>query len=364
MDVHHRWATDAELLEYLPRKWRDFMDLPGGRLMPMSPGGGAFNIPKSTAFRMDAWSPTGQVPGSDYEMFRSQLLDPYRMAAVVLSFDIGQQQGIFNGRMATAVLRAANDWSIERWLSRDDPRLYGAMLVSTQEPEEAAAEIRRVGAHPRIVEALLVVNGMGKPFGHPVYHPIYEAAAELDLTIAIHIGAENLVTGGQANAAGIMGSRFEQHSTNMHPIQTHLSSFIVNGAFEKFPGLRLLLVEAGVAWAPWLLWELDAQYAALKKESPWVKKLPSEYFREHVRLSTQPLELTPQRGQLIELLDSFGGFENILCFATDYPHWDFDNPDFISTRFPESWWPGLFFDNSAVFYRWSVGAHQHEALRA
>jgi predicted TIM-barrel fold metal-dependent hydrolase len=225
------------------------------------------------------------------------------------------------------------------------------MLVPTQDPDEAAAEIRRVGGHPRIVEVLLAVNGMGKPFGHPVYHPIYEAAAEHDLTIAIHIGAENLVPGAQPNAAGIMSSRFEQHSTNMHPIQTHLSSFIVNGVFEKYKNLRLLLIEAGVAWAPWLLWELDAHYKALQAESPWLRRLPSEYFRDHVRMSTQPLELSPRRNQLIDFLETFGGFDEILCFASDYPHWDFDNPTYIASRFPKSWLPKVFHDNAASLYR-------------
>jgi predicted TIM-barrel fold metal-dependent hydrolase len=287
-------------------------------------------------------------------MLRSQLLDPYDVDAVILSYDIGTQPAITSTYLATAVVQAANDWSIDRWLNRGDHRVYGAILVPTQDPVAAAAEVRRVGSHERMVEVLLVVNGMGKPFGDAVYHPIYEAAAELDLPIALHIGGEQLVGLPQANAGGILATRFENHSANMQPMQHHLTSFITNGVFEKYPGLKVIVVESGVAWVPWLMWELDAQYQNLRHESPWVKRLPSEYFREHVRISTQPLELSPERSQMIELFEAFGGMEDILCFATDYPHWDFDNPTYIATRFPDSWRSKVLFENAANFYRWHV----------
>jgi hypothetical protein len=199
------------------------------------------------------------------------------------------------------------------------------------------------------------VNGLGKPFGHPLYHPIYEAAAELGLPIAIHIAGEGLVPGSQMSASGIQSTRFEKHSIYMQGVQHHLSSFISHGVFEKYPRLKLILLEAGVAWVPWLLWELDGQFASLRKESRWVKRLPSEYFREHVRLSTQPLELSPERNQMIDLLEAFGGMDEVLCFSSDYPHWDFDNPTYISGRFPTSWLHKVFYENAAQLYPWPSG---------
>jgi predicted TIM-barrel fold metal-dependent hydrolase len=354
-DVHHRWRSDAELLQYVPKKWRDFIALPGGRSLPLFPGGGSHIIPHGVFTRVDAWSAEGAPPGSDYKTMRTQLLDEYSVAAAILSFDIGQEAAIFNSDLATAIVRAANDWSIDQWLNGDDPRLYGAILVPTQQPDEAAAEIRRVGSHPRMVEVLMVVNGLGKPFGHPLYHPIYEAAAEFGLPIAIHIAGEGLVPGSQMNASGIQATRFEKHSIYMQGVQNHISSFISQGVFEKYPGLKLILLEAGVAWVPWLMWELDGQFASLRQESRWVKKLPSEYFREHVRLSTQPLELSPERSQMIDLLEAFGGMDDVLCFSSDYPHWDFDNPTYISGRFPTGWLQKIFYENAAQLYPWPAG---------
>ena len=71
---------------------------------------------------------------------------------------------------------------------------------------------------------------------------------------------------------------------------------------------------------------------ALKvRKVPWLKKLPSEYVRDHVWLTTQPLEISPKREQVAELLGWVNGADR-LCYSSDYPHWDFDDPN-LAFRF-------------------------------
>ena len=82
-----------------------------------------------------------------------------------------------------------------------------------------------------------------------------------------------------------------------------------------------------------------------------MKRLPSEYFQEHIRLTTQPLELSPKRDQLIELLRTFDG-DRMLLFATDYPHWDTDDVDYIATRLPREWLSRVYYENALQFYGW------------
>jgi predicted TIM-barrel fold metal-dependent hydrolase len=105
-----------------------------------------------------------------------------------------------------------NDWNIDRWLSIDDERLCSVVLAPTQDPVAAAKEIRRVGAHPRIKEVLLVVNGMGRPFGDAAYDPIYRAAADLDLPVAIHVGGDHHGLLAKHSAGGNGNSRMEFHA--------------------------------------------------------------------------------------------------------------------------------------------------------
>jgi hypothetical protein len=83
-----------------------------------------------------------------------------------------------------------------------------------------------------------------------------------------------------------------------------------------------------------------------------VRKRPSEYLREHVSVTTQPLEMSPKPEQLWQLYEAYGGMENQLCFATDYPHWDADSPAYVGRRIPEAWHTRVFHGNALGIYRW------------
>jgi uncharacterized protein len=135
------------------------------------------------------------------------------------------------------------------------------------------------------------------------------------------------------------------------PTLTHLASIITQGSFEKFPRLRVLAVETGLAWIPNFFWRLDAHHEEMRAESAWIRRRPTEYLREHVKFSTQPFELTPRKHQLIELFEALGGMEDLLCFSSDYPHWDADDPFYVASRLPESWLPKVFYDNARSILR-------------
>ena len=349
-DIHHDWPSQDALLPYLTEGWREYVTRStSNRQIAMSP---MAMIPNPGGIiREEAYPPNGDIPGSSYELLRDQLLDPCRISHGILSFGQGSFVGaIPSPYFAREIARAANDWSIDHWLSGKDARLYGAVLVPNQIPEDGAAEIRRIGSHPRIVQALMVSNGLGKPFGHPIFHPIYEAAVEMGLPIGIHAGGEAF--GGQCISpigSGVPSLYLEHHTLVPQGIMSHLVSFITHGVFEKFPTLKLILIECGVAWIPGVLWRFDMDFKGLRREVPWLKRHPSEYFYDHVRVTTQPLELSPKRDQLVDLLRTFGG-EDVLCFSSDYPHWDTDEPDYILQRLPEEWHAKVMYENAARLY--------------
>ncbi|UUT34700.1 amidohydrolase family protein [Microbacterium elymi] len=130
-----------------------------------------------------------------------------------------------------------------------------------------------------------------------------------------------------------------------------MASFVTQGTFEKFPSLKVMVLETGLAWIPNFFWRLDRFWPEMRAESDWVKRLPSEYLREHVKFSTQPMELTPRKEQLVELFESFGGMEDLLCFSSDYPHWDADDPFYVASRLPSEWLPKLFYENARSMLR-------------
>jgi predicted TIM-barrel fold metal-dependent hydrolase len=355
VDVHHRPKHDLELVDYLPERWRDYVRAGGRSTFPvlppdsgvgdLTPGGGD-----------DRFAPDGSRPGSDYQTLRDQVLDPFNVYRAILTHNVGQFGAHHNPYYAAALCSAANDWTIEQWLPRDE-RL--TMLVATPfgQPAEAAREIRRIGGHPQVVGVLMSGNVLGRPLGDPIYDPIYEAAVETGLNISVHINSSDrpspiiLSTGGAKDWTEYLSQASQQA---MH----YISSLVVHGAFERFPSLHFLIKEFGIAWLPSLVWRLDDNYELLKLESPWLRRWPSEYIHDHILLSTQPIEESPDRRQaLVELLAAVDGVEDMLCFSSDYPHATMDEPGFVGRQLPRVWHRKLFCENACNAYGWAPPAH-------
>ena len=111
--------------------------------------------------------------------------------------------------------------------------------------------------------------------------------------------------------------------TQAQAFQTQLSSLICEGVFNRFPNLKVVLLESGVSWLPAHLWRLTKYWRGLRMEVPWVDRSPTDIVRSNVRLSLQPLDGPPDAEGLNRLFDHMQSDE-LLLFSTDYPHWQFD----------------------------------------
>jgi predicted TIM-barrel fold metal-dependent hydrolase len=99
---------------------------------------------------------------------------------------------------------------------------------------------------------------------------------------------------------------------------------------------------------------MDQQYKGLRVEVPWLKRLPSEYMRDQVRLSTQPAEELSAK-HFLQFIDMIGS-EEMLLFSTDYPHFDFDSPArSLPGGLPVELKQKLLFDNAASVYGFELG---------
>jgi uncharacterized protein len=347
VDLHHGWKTAADIVEYLPKRWQEYATASG---IPAGPRTwtSMSNTPDG-ARRKDSYPADGSPPGSDYATLKEQILDRHNFYRAILSYNVGSHSNLENRDFSVAVSRAVHEWNAEKWLTVDE-RLYSVICPPTSVPDEAAKEIRRAGAHPRVIATLLAGSPLNRPFGDPVYHPIYKATVDMGLVLHIHPGGQSadrppggIPTSGTQGAAMYAG----------HEALHHLTSFIVHGVFEKYPGLRVLVKEHGVAWLPYLMWRLDKNYELLKLESPWVKRWPSEYIMEHFQFDTQPLEEGPRRDDTRRVFTSVDGIENILCFGTDYPHITSDDPAYVVRHLPQEWVRKVMCDNACAFHGWT-----------
>jgi predicted TIM-barrel fold metal-dependent hydrolase len=360
--VHHHWPSQLEVTERMPDGWREHIGRPG----TLPGGAGAMPILPALPWHHPLGDHVGSVAvagaapaGLSPTSTVADVLRGTQVERAVLSHDRGMFiPAVPNTYRATAVVRAINDWTIEHWLPADD-RLFALVLVPNQVPADGAAELRRAGEHGRMVGALMAANGLGKPFGHPAYHPIYEAAADMDLPVILHVGGDAVPdTLSHPTAGGLPTTYAEVSALAFSPMTTHVQSFIVQGVFEKFPGLRLFVTGAGTAWIPGLFFRLDVNWRGLRREVPWVRRPPSEYFRKHVRVSTWPLDRPSEEDgaeRLVRLLEAFGGAQDLLSFASGYPYWNADSVADVASRLPAAWHSRVFHDNAAGWFRWTAG---------
>ena len=85
--------------------------------------------------------------------------------------------------------------------------------------------------------------------------------------------------------------------------QSALASMVLEGVFERFPKLKVVSIEAGFGWVPSLAWRLDKHFDRLRSELPHLKRKPSEYLREHVWWSTQPMEEPDDKQHLLDVIE-------------------------------------------------------------
>lgn len=275
-----------------------------------------------------------------------ELLDRYGIVYGVLQppgLSISLASNIDAG---SAVAEAWNRWQIAEWLEAD-PRYLGSICININDPQRAAKIIREFGAHERMVQ--VVVGGESRDlYGHRQYFPIYEACAEMGLPFALHPGSEGSLR--SSTPVGRPSGYFEWHSGIPLTYQAHVISMVTEGVFEHFPSMRLVLVEGGIAWLIHTMWRLDKNFKALRSTTPWLKCAPSEYIRDCVRLTTQPLEEPENPDHLLYIFEMLGD-DRMLCYASDFPHWDFDDPQHVLPRnTPESLRRRIFYENAAEIY--------------
>ena len=345
-DVHVEWGDIEEIIVHIDPAQREWFR---AQAQPLGLPGYPWVHP-SSFFREDLEHEPGRWPGSCIEDVRRDVLEALGVDVAVLNADEAVTVSLIaNPYRAAELARAHNDWLRERWLDAE-PRVRGSILCTAQDPAAAAAEIRRCAGDERFAHVLLV-GGSERPYGEPRYLPIFEAAVECGLPVAIHSGGEGMGLAAPPGGAGVPTFYIEWHTLgSAGSIMTHLVSLVVNGVFERLPALRVLLLEGGVAWLPGILWRLDTNWRGLRRDTPWLERKPSEVVREHIRFTTQPLEHTDGHDELLFAMLEAVGAPECLLFASDYPHWDFDDPAFMVRRLPESWRDKVMHDNAAAIY--------------
>jgi predicted TIM-barrel fold metal-dependent hydrolase len=224
--------------------------------------------------------------------------------------------------MEVVIGNAFNKWLAEEILPQDR-RIKAMLYLPFNHPEESLKAVERYADNPSVI-GFSVTSTRFRAVNHDSYMPLYSAIQATGKPLAFHSGFH---WGDQSMQ---QCNRF----ISMHSISfvyyniIHLTNWIINGLPERFPKLKVLWIESGLAWVPFLMQRLDSEYMMRSSEAPLLKRRPSEYIQD-MYFTSQPLERSNM--DLTEATFKAIKAETQLLFASDWPHWDFDLPSSITT---------------------------------
>ena len=335
-DVHPRVPTPGMLAPYMSDYWRETVELRGINAWE------AISYPANAPLTMRPdWR--ASKADADAGSLAKATLDHFGLSHAICNC-LFAVQGFRDENLAAAFASAANDWLAAEWLGKD-ARLRGSALLPIQSPSRAAEEIERLAGDRRFVQVLMLAMGE-HPLGKSLYWPIYAAAERHGFAVGIHAGSSyhHALTG-----SGWPTYYIEDYASQSAGFHTQLGSLISEGVFVKYPKLKVVLIESGVTWLPPYMWRLSKFWRGVRNEVPWIDREPHEYLRDNVRLTIQPFDGPSTGAQIGRVLDQLQS-DDMLLFASDFPHWQFDGDDALPAGISASLRKKILIDNPLATY--------------
>jgi predicted TIM-barrel fold metal-dependent hydrolase len=220
-----------------------------------------------------------------------------------------------------ALARAYNRWLCDRILAHE-PRLTSMLYLPFNDPVACLDIIEEFGGKTGVI-GFMVVATHYKAVHDNAFTRMYSVLQERNLPLAFHAaytwGDQMLSLCNRFMAVHALG--FTWHN------MLHMTNWLVNGLPERFPKLKVIWIESGLAWIPFLMQRLDNEFMMRTSDAPLLKRKPSDYMRE-MYYTSQPMEMVGNR-KALELTFEMMNAPSQLLFSSDYPHWDMDLPSTI-----------------------------------
>jgi len=227
--------------------------------------------------------------------------------------------GLKDPELMLACVRAYNDFLLD-WISPDPRRFVPIMATPFWDVEASVKEVERCA---KLGHKGILFSGAPQSHGMPIlanhhWDPLWSAAVDAELPVSFHIGAGTFDEGfspERIQETGAGGTNAYVAISLFLDNGKQLTDLLFSGILPRFPELKVLSVESGVGFLPFLLEACDYtfEYGRVRRDRPEFELKPSEYFARQVYGCYIFEEQGPR-----EVIDSIGA-DNIL-FETDYPH--------------------------------------------
>lgn len=364
MEPANLWVErlDAKYKDDAPRVVKsdnkgDFLFVAPG--IPSFPVAGGFAAGRSGQELKDFLSEAGQDKG--YEAARPSGWDPAErlkdqdidgVHAEVLYTTLGMPLfGLHDTDLQRACFKAYNDWVAE-FASYDRERLHPIGLISLEDIEEGAKELRRAAKIGLKGAMIWGSPPREKPYYLKDYDPFWAAAEELEMPLSLHVitGKRPPKSKEEREKIRSRNPDFTRGYMNLiHEVQRSLTDIIFGGVMMRFPKIRIVSAENDSGWIAHYMYRMDHafdKFSAMMSEPLEMK--PSEYVRRNLWATFQDDPIGPM------LFKFFG--EDRFMWASDFPHTDSTWPhslDVIKKDFagvPENVTQKIICDNAAELY--------------
>ncbi len=227
-----------------------------------------------------------------------------------------------DGALLSAICRVYNDW-ITEFCSGHPDRIKAIAMINLDDVQDGVRELQRAAGMGAAGALVTVFPPEDRPYDQPIYDPFWAAAQEVGIPLSWHISTNRqtaitgALAGGIAPADGGLPKRTPaKESTSTYWVMQSIANAIFAGVFERYPGVKFVILEHEMAWAPHFIRVMDYNYTQRARIPGRLRfkndALPSDFFHNSVFLSFQEDDLGVQLRSII-------GVDNIM-WGSDYPH--------------------------------------------
>jgi predicted TIM-barrel fold metal-dependent hydrolase len=214
---------------------------------------------------------------------------------------------------------AWNRWCYETWTWRYQERIFIPPLLSLADPDLAVAELERILPQNPAVVYVRPGDAHGRSPADPIFDPFWARLNEAKVNVAMHLGGTEYHEDGARWSEDTDITFFNMNALMWtmywgdRPAMETVWAYTLQGLFERFPNIRIVLSEMGSVWVPYTVRKMDHAFM-LGKRGTYAKltRRPSETFKEHFLIAPYPEESVSRVAEVVGTTP--------IVFGSDFPH--------------------------------------------
>ena len=305
----------GHISDYIPNPTFDVVARPGAQEEYFRHGSGGKSYREMMGEPMKA-IPAFREPGPRLEVMDELGIDYALMFPTLAS--LVEERLKDDPEMTHDVIHALNQWMHETWSFNYKDRIFATPVVTLPIVDRALEELEWCldhGARTVLVRPAPVPGFRGtRSFGLPEFDPFWQACIKADIPVSMHAsdsGYSDFLNVWEPGDEFLpfKPTAFRMVAMGKRPIEDAMAALVCHGALSRNPELRVLSIENGADWVPYLFKQLKGTYA----------KMPSGFLEDPIEAFRRCVYISPfWEDRFTEIVPMVGS--DRVVFGSDWPH--------------------------------------------